>query len=72
MYYRIRQVVPQMSCMGKKIIHILTGTSNWTNKREIMHVSRLERWYSVNKKVTEKFPDENKCMHVGMKHSKTS
>ena len=45
-YYRIRQVVPQR---GKKRIHILIGTSNWTNKIEIMHVSRLKRWYSVNK-----------------------
>ena len=27
---------------------ILIGVSNWTNKGEIMYVSRLKRWYSVN------------------------
>ena len=35
--------------MGEKRIHILIVTNNWTNKREIMYVSRLKRWYSVNK-----------------------
>ena len=27
----------------------MIGTSNWTNKKEVMHVSRLKRCYSVNK-----------------------
>ena len=38
-----------MNCMGEKRIHILVGTSNWTDKRDVMHVSRLKRCYSVNK-----------------------
>ena len=29
--------------MGGKRIYMLIGTSNWTNKREIMCVSRLKR-----------------------------
>ena len=28
--------------MGGKRIHILIGTSNWRNKREIMYVSRVK------------------------------
>ena len=33
----------------KEYIIILISTNNWTNKREVMYVSRLKWWYSVNK-----------------------
>ena len=39
------EIVPQIR--GTRI-HILIGVSNWTNKGEIMYVSRLKRWYSMN------------------------
>ena len=39
-----------MNCMGGgERIHVLIGMSSWTKKREVMHVSRLKGWYSVNK-----------------------
>ena len=57
MHNRIREVVPQMNCMGEKRIHILICTSNWTNKKEVMHVSRLKRCYSVNNSRWASGPD---------------
>ena len=27
----------------------LIGTNNWTNKRQIVYVSALKKWYSLNK-----------------------
>ena len=50
MYYKTRKIVPQINCMGKKRIHILIGVSKWTTKeRSYSYLSRLKRWYSVNK-----------------------
>ena len=54
-FKRVHVQQNQVSCStnklygGGKRIHVLIGMSSWTKKREVMHVSRLKGWYSVNK-----------------------